>query len=63
MNVAVQLVTGGSKMVMDVMGLSETQQNTLINAEEGEIAILINQFHQVGGFNTPATGEVVSTNS
>jgi len=63
MNVAVQLVTGGSKMVMDVMGLSESQQNTIINAEEGEIAILINQFHQVGGFNTPATGEVVSTNS
>ena len=63
MNVAVQLVTGGSKMVMDVMGLSETQQNTLINAEEGEIAILINQFHQVGGFNPPATGEVVSSDS
>ena len=61
MNVAVQLVTGGSKMVMDAMGLSESQQNTLISADESEVAILINQFHQVGGFNTPATGEGVSS--
>ena len=63
MNIAVQLVTGGSKIVMDVMGLSDKQQNTLISADESEVAILINQFHQVGGFNSSAEGEVVSKDS
>ena len=63
MNIAVQLVTGGSKIIMDTMGLSENQQNALISADESEVAILINQFHQVGGFNPPTAGAVVSKDS
>ena len=63
MNIAVQLVTGGSKIIMDTMGLSENQQNALISADESEVAVLINQFHQVGGFNPPTAGAVVSKDS